>query len=75
MTRPSTPARRLAVYRLWLMALTGCSVALVTVVPVAILARDLGDPTPVLAGVGVLFGWLAAFVGTWMNYERLPRAE
>lgn len=74
MTRPSTPARRLVVYRLWLMALTACSVALVTVVPVAILARDLCDPAPVLAGAGVLLGWLAAFIGTWMNYERLPRA-
>ncbi|MFD5244978.1 hypothetical protein ACFWIW_10565 [Amycolatopsis sp. NPDC058340] len=74
MTRPRTPARRLAIYRLWLLPLVACSVALITVVPVAILDRGMHDPTAVLSGVAVLFGWLAAFIGTWMNYERLPSA-
>jgi len=70
-----TPARRLAVYRAWLLPLVACSVALITVVPVALLDRGMRDPAAVLSAVGVLFGWLAAFIGTWVNYERLPRDD
>lgn len=73
MTGRRTPARRLAIYRAWLLPLVFFTVVLITVIPVAILDRGMHDPGVVLPGVGVLLAWWASFIGTWMNYERLPR--
>lgn len=72
MTRRRTAARRLAVYRAWLMPFVFFTVVLILVVPVAILDRGMHDPSVVLPSVGVLLGWWVSLIGTWMNYERLP---
>lgn len=73
MSRRRTPAQRLAIYRAWLMVLVACTIVLITAVPVAIVGRGMHDASAVLPSVGVLLGWWGSFIGTCVNFEKLPR--
>lgn len=72
MTRRRTHVQRLAIYRAWLMVCTALTVSLIAFA-VPTFTADPHDPTVVLPSVGILLGWWGSFIGTWMNYERLPR--
>lgn len=71
MTRRS-PARQLAIYRVWLMACTALTVSLIAFA-VPTFTADPHNPMVVLPSVGLLLGWWGSFVGTWVHYGRLPR--
>jgi uncharacterized membrane protein YccC len=64
-------ARRLARYRVALVALVALTVVLLTVVPAKLFGYGMDDPASVFFAVGTLVGWWVAFMATWVSWDRL----
>lgn len=65
-----SPARRLAIYRLWLMVCTALTVSLIAFA-VPTFTANPHDPTAVLPSVGLLLAWWGSFIGAWVHGARI----
>ncbi|ANN16276.1 hypothetical protein SD37_11870 [Amycolatopsis orientalis] len=74
MTRRRTPARQLAVYRIWLMVCTALTVSLIAFA-VPTFTADPHDPAVVLPSVGLLLAWWGSFIRAWVSSGSAPRCS